>query len=78
MGNKNLKECQNGIVQGYTKLSILAKFVKIRAFYPHRMIGQMEYKVNIHGISDVDLYADANSAKKLVASVSGENAAKNL
>ena len=36
----------------------------------------MEYKVNIHGILDVDLYADADSAKKLVTSVSGENAAK--
>lgn len=38
----------------------------------------MEYKVNILGVPNVNLFADANSAKKLVTSVSGVQAAKKL
>ena len=36
----------------------------------------MEYKVNIPGVPNVDLFTDESSAKKLVASVSGVKAAK--
>jgi nitrogen fixation protein FixH len=36
----------------------------------------MEYKINIAGVPNVDLYADKTSAQNLVASVSGPTAAK--
>ena len=36
----------------------------------------MEYKINIAGVPNVDLYADKTSAQNLVASVSGPTASK--
>lgn len=38
----------------------------------------MEYKVNILGVPNVNLFTDESSAKKLVTSVSGVQAAKKL